>query len=178
MDELTTVFLHTGSNLGDRIENLRRVNERIDLRIGNIIQKSGLYETEAWGVTDQPDYVNQALEVTTILNPLELLDCIFEIEHEMGRIRKTKWGSRVIDIDILFYGDAIIDLPNLTIPHPRIHKRNFVLVPLMDIAAERIHPKYGKTIAQLLIETKDECEVRPLSNEHQIFEVGTLDLLQ
>ena len=153
------IYLHTGTNLGDREANLKRANERIMEEIGPIEKASRVYRTKAWGITDQPDFLNQALLVSTHLSPFELLEKIQEIERRMGRVREIKWGERIIDIDILFYNDEIIDTENLTIPHPYLHYRNFVLLPLMDIAPGLLHPGFGLTVAELYANSEDKLLV-------------------
>lgn len=152
---LNQVFLHTGTNLGNRQANLRLANEWIEKEIGPIVQASEVYRTKAWGITDQPDFLNQALLARTRLSPFELLEKIQAIERRMGRVREVKWGERIIDIDILFYNDAIIETETLTIPHPYLHYRNFVLLPLMDIAPGLVHPGFGKTITELYANSED-----------------------
>ena len=153
------IYLHTGTNVGDREANLKRANERIMEEIGPIEKASRVYRTKAWGITDQPDFLNQALLVSTHLSPFELLEKIQDIERRMGRAREIKWGERIIDIDILFYNDEIIDTENLTIPHPYLHYRNFVLLPLMDIAPGLLHPGFGLTVAELYANSEDKLLV-------------------
>ena len=153
------IYLHTGTNLGDREANLKRANERIMEEIGPIEKASRVYRTKAWGITDQPDFLNQALLVSTHLSPFELLEKIQDIERRMGRAREIKWGERIIDIDILFYNNEVIDTETLTIPHPYLHYRNFVLLPLMDIAAGLVHPVFGLTIAELYARSEDTLAV-------------------
>ena len=153
------VYLHTGSNMGDREDNLRQANGLIEQYIGKIKTASRLYETQAWGVTDQPDFINQALEVTTSQSPQEVLKNILKIEELMGRVRTEKWASRVIDIDILMYEDAVINDKNLTIPHPHMHERNFVLVPLMEIAGEVLHPVLNLAIEDIYFDCNDPLDV-------------------
>ncbi|MCB9263473.1 MAG: 2-amino-4-hydroxy-6-hydroxymethyldihydropteridine diphosphokinase [Lewinellaceae bacterium] len=153
------VYLHTGTNLGSREANLRRANEWIGQEIGPIGEASKVYRTKAWGITDQPDFLNQALRVSTLLPPFQLLERIQAIERRMGRVREVKWGERIIDIDILFYNNEVIDTETLTIPHPYLHYRNFVLLPLMDIAAGLVHPVFGLTIAELYARSEDTLAV-------------------
>ncbi|MCB9298888.1 MAG: 2-amino-4-hydroxy-6-hydroxymethyldihydropteridine diphosphokinase [Lewinellaceae bacterium] len=153
------VYLHTGTNLGSREANLRRANEWIGREIGPIGEASKVYRTKAWGITDQPDFLNQALRVSTLLPPFQLLERIQAIERRMGRVREVKWGERIIDIDILFYNNEVIDTETLTIPHPYLHYRNFVLLPLMDIAAGLVHPVFGLTIAELYARSEDTLAV-------------------
>ena len=148
-----------GANLGNREDNLKKANEWIRKEIGPIKSASKVYQTKAWGITDQPDFLNQALLVKTRLSPQKLLEKIQAIERRMGRVREIKWGERIIDIDILFFNDAIIDTKNLTIPHPYLHYRNFVLLPLMDIAAGLVHPVFGLTIAELYARSEDTLAV-------------------
>jgi 2-amino-4-hydroxy-6-hydroxymethyldihydropteridine diphosphokinase len=149
MNSIHRVFLHTGSNIGDRLRNLEQALENIETRIGAVTMASRVFETKAWGITDQPDFLNQAVEVLTPMDPYQLLEAILEIEKTMGRKREIKWGKRLIDIDILFYEDLVIASENLTIPHPFLHERKFVLEPLMDIAPDFVHPVLKKTIRRL-----------------------------
>jgi 2-amino-4-hydroxy-6-hydroxymethyldihydropteridine diphosphokinase len=144
------VFLLLGSNLGDRLEILRSAQTLIGERIGRVKSASPVYETAPWGVLDQPSFLNQVLIVTTGFIPEEILRLVLEIEHELGRVRYERWGARVIDIDILYYEDKVIDSARLTVPHPRLHERRFTLVPLNDIAPDFIHPLLLKTTSQLL----------------------------
>ncbi len=160
---MNKVFLHTGSNLGDRKALLEEANRWIGQEIGEIVQSSRIYKTKAWGITEQPDFLNQALEVHTELSPAEVLEKIQEIEKRMGRVREIKWGERLIDIDILFYNEAIIDSPELTIPHPYLHYRNFVLTPLLEIAPELIHPVFKKTVRELQEASEDTLVVKAVN---------------
>ncbi|MBK8503680.1 MAG: 2-amino-4-hydroxy-6-hydroxymethyldihydropteridine diphosphokinase [Saprospiraceae bacterium] len=152
-------YLLLGSNIGDRGENLRIARNRLALDCGDIILQSGVYLSKSWGIDGQPDYYNQVLQVSTTCSPEQLLDCILDIESTMGRVRKGKWSSRMIDIDILFYQQSVIDLPGLQIPHPRIAERNFTLVPLMEIAPLLEHPTLGITIEELYLQSPDTLEV-------------------
>lgn len=127
--------------------------------VGRVTQKSKLYETQAWGVTNQSDFINQAVAVETSLNPHKLLEQILKIENEMGRERTTKWAERTIDIDILLYDNFVVNEPNLVIPHPELPKRNFALIPLMEIAGEFEHPVLGLTIEDIYMESKDPLDV-------------------
>ena len=161
------VFLHTGSNQGQRFEYLIKAERLIETQIGPIIQRSAYYETEAWGKTDQADFINQALEVHSELSPTKLLQITLNIEKELGRIRRERWTSRCIDIDLLFYDDQIINQPELTIPHPRIHLRNFVLIPMLEIAATFVHPVFNLSIEDLYLRSEDRLEVRMLEAEYK-----------
>ena len=134
------VFLALGSNLGDRQSALHQAVELIGQRVGTVIQKSSIIETPAWGLTNLPDYLNQVLKVNTSLWPLDLIKTTLEIENELGRERIQKWGSRIIDIDILYFNDWHFTTPGLIIPHPFIAQREFVLKPLCEIAPEFSHP--------------------------------------
>lgn len=146
---MNAVYLHTGTNLGEKAANLERANRLISQEIGQIAQASSVYQTAAWGNTAQPDFLNQALLVHTALGPFELLGKIHWIEQQMGRVRRIKWGERIIDIDILFFNDEVIAAENLQIPHPYLHLREFVLAPLREIAPDWIHPVFQKSILQL-----------------------------
>lgn len=162
MDKLTQIYLHTGSNLGDRGAHLKKAVELIEEKIGVVEKASQVYRTKAWGLADQPDFLNQALEVKTSLSPLNLLDQVLAIEDQMGRKRVKKWGQRLIDIDILFYGDQVFKLDRLTIPHPYLHHRNFVLIPLLEIAPEFIHPAFKLSIAELGARSEDSLDVEQI----------------
>ncbi|HMQ48929.1 MAG TPA: 2-amino-4-hydroxy-6-hydroxymethyldihydropteridine diphosphokinase [Saprospiraceae bacterium] len=159
---MNTLYLHTGSNLGDKMANLSAAYGLIGQTIGAIIRSSSLYVTAPWGITDQPDFFNQALEVETSMSPHEVLSQIHDIESLLGRKRVIKWGSRVIDIDILFYNDWIITESELTIPHPFLHERNFVLIPLLEIAPNLVHPLLGLSIQQLAAQANDPLNVKAI----------------
>jgi 2-amino-4-hydroxy-6-hydroxymethyldihydropteridine diphosphokinase len=159
MSRLKKVHLLTGANLGDRLNTLGTAKRLIEENIGHVVNASGFYETEAWGHVEQPDYINQALEVATSFSPLELLQAVFNIEMTLGRTRRNKWESRLIDIDILFYENKILKTKDLTIPHPHLHRRNFVLVPMLEIAPDKLHPVFEKTIEELYEMTEDILDV-------------------
>lgn len=159
MLELSKVFLHTGSNLGDCPLNLQYALEHIEQEIGPILLTSALYETEAWGGVDQQDFLNQAILIETTLSPLEVLQKTQAIEKLIGRPERIKWHARIIDIDILFYEDQIIDNEQLKIPHPYLHKRNFVLIPMLEIAPYFEHPIFKKDIETLYLESEDLKDV-------------------
>ena len=156
------VFLMTGSNVGDRVAMLRQAGDHISEKIGRIIKLSSFYETEPWGFKDKTAFVNQALEVLTGLAPMELLEQVLRIERLMGRTRDGKgYKPRQIDIDILFYDDLIMNGNDLVVPHPRIRERQFVLIPLAEIAKDLIHPVFRKPIQELLVNCSDNSWVRP-----------------
>ncbi len=154
-----------GGNLGDRHANLASAKRLIGLRIGTVVKASSLYETQPWGKPDQPDFLNQALEVATDLKPEEVLKAILNIEKELGRQREDKWNARTIDIDILFYDAKILNLKDLTLPHPHLHERNFALVPMLEIAANKQHPIFKKTIEELYEASEDDLDVVMLEDE-------------
>lgn len=159
---MNKVFIITGGNIGDRKKNLETAEKMIEEQIGNIIQTSKIYETDAWGINDQPSFYNQVFIVETNFSADEVIKKILKIEEEMGRMRTIKNAARNIDIDILFFNDDIVNEQNLTIPHPQIANRRFVLMPLNEIASKKNHPIYNKSVAQLLAECKDELKVTPL----------------
>jgi 2-amino-4-hydroxy-6-hydroxymethyldihydropteridine diphosphokinase len=157
---MAEVYLLLGSNEGKPLQNLEKARLLIAGRCGPVIRQSSVYETEAWGLKEQPAFLNQAILITTGLSPADLLATLKNIETETGRVETVKWGPRVIDIDILFYRKDIIDLPQLKIPHPQIQNRRFTLVPMNEIAADFVHPVLGKTITELLRDCEDNSEVR------------------
>ena len=151
-----TVYLLLGSNLGNRQQILAKAIELIDEKIGVIISQSKNYETKAWGKTDQPDFLNIAVCISTNLMPMEVLEQTQAIEEQLGRVRIEKWEARLIDIDIIFYEQEIINIPNyLHIPHPLVQERVFALEPLVEIAPDFIHPVLEKTVIELLNDLKN-----------------------
>jgi len=156
---MNKAYLLTGGNMGDRQENLANAYECIGQQCGDIISASSLYETAAWGKKDQPSFLNQVLEIQTSLSPRRLLKKILHIEKQIGRVRKEKYGPRIIDIDILLFNNEVYDYPSLKIPHPELQNRRFALVPLAEIAPECIHPVFKKTITELLAICPDKLEV-------------------
>lgn len=157
--KLHQIFLGLGSNLGNREENLSTAQKLIEEKVGKICSKSSIYETAAWGITEQNAFFNQVIEVQTSFSPSAVLHLVLKIEKDMGRIREIKWGERSIDIDILYYNNEIISTENLTVPHPFIQERKFVLVPLCEIAPAFIHPKLKQTNLELLKKCQDSGEI-------------------
>ena len=143
------VYLGIGSNLGIREDNCLMAISLLEENGLKITKRSAMHETTPWGIKDQPKFINMAIEAETNISPLELLSIIKKIEGEMGRQPAMKWGPRVIDIDILLYGDKLLCEADLTIPHPLMHEREFVLRPLSEIAPDIVHPVLGKTIKEL-----------------------------
>jgi 2-amino-4-hydroxy-6-hydroxymethyldihydropteridine diphosphokinase len=159
---MINVFLLLGSNLGNRELYLQKAIDLIELDIAPVIKRSAIYLTQSWGKTDEPDYLNQVIEIKTTSNAQGVLDKVLAIEIILGRQRQVKWGSRTIDIDILFYGDEVINQPGLVVPHPELHKRRFTLVPLAQIAPKFVHPILEKNILQLKNELIDDLVVKKL----------------
>lgn len=162
MQQFNRCILHLGTNLGDRSLNLDTSYQLIQENVGRVIAYSCIFETEAWGLTGQPDFYNRCLMVLTQLSPMGVLDNIIAIEEKMGRIRTEKWGPRLIDIDILLYEDQVLHTERLLIPHPFLHLRKFVLAPLNDIAPEVVHPVLGLKVAELLAACEDTLRVEPV----------------
>ena len=159
MTNKKTIYLGLGTNTGNRKENLTRAIEELSLALGSCIAQSSFMETEPWGYESKNKFLNCTIAFTTDKSPMELLDTTEEIERKLGRTTKSTGGvyhDRVIDIDLLMYGNENISTERLTIPHPLMHKRDFVLVPLAEIAPRVIHPTIGKSIEDLLHELKDE----------------------
>lgn len=161
--EYSTAYLLLGGNLGNREANLKKAIELLNDKIGKVIASSSLYETAAWGKTDQPAFLNQAIALQTNLTALEVLDLALGIEQELGRVRKDKWGERLIDIDLILFGDQIINIPDkLQVPHPHMQYRKFVMEPLAEIAPEVVHPILGETILSISRNIEDPLEVKKL----------------
>lgn len=152
------VYLLLGTNLNDRMANLEEAQRLVRQRIGPVPVASSVYETAAWGDTQQPSFLNQCIVADTNLQPLQVLKEILDIERGMGRVRYKKWGPRLIDIDILFYNGLICQSHELTIPHPHLHERRFTLMPLKEIAPALVHPLLNKSISKLLEECPDKSE--------------------
>jgi len=147
---MSTVYIGIGSNLGDRRGNCEKAMELLE-KTGIIVKKrSSVYETEAWGVRDQPPYINMAVEIETELSPTQLLTALKAMEKEAGREKSSRWGPRVLDLDILLFEDVTVLDDDLKIPHPLMHEREFVLIPLDEIAPEANHPLLRKSVHELL----------------------------
>ena len=161
--ECSTAYLLLGGNLGDREANLKSAIELLNDKIGHVIAISSLYETAAWGKTNQPSFLNQAVSLETRLTALEVLERALSIEQEVGRVRKDKWGERLIDIDLILFGNEIINIPDkLQVPHPHMQDRKFVMEPLAEIAPEVIHPLLGETMLDICRNITDPLEVKKL----------------
>lgn len=162
------LFLSLGSNQGDRLYYLQQAVDLISDRMGDIYQISSVYETPAWGFQAN-HFLNAVLWVKTPLDPTTVLEQAWQIEKQLGRTRKGQPGyrDRTLDIDLLFYEDQIIHNPTLQIPHPRLHLRNFVLVPLQEIAPDWIHPVFTKTITQLLEDSPEDTQMTPTKMQLQ-----------
>lgn len=150
-----------GSNEGDRTSYLCEAIHLMDLGIGEVLRESAYYETAAWGHTDQPDFLNKAVELYSDMAPPEVMQALLHIEQEMGRIRTGKWAQRTIDLDMIYAGDEVISLPALTVPHPEMQRRRFVLVPVCDLWPEFLHPVLKLRNRELLTRCEDPLEVRP-----------------
>lgn len=158
-DKALSTYLLLGSNADDAVEQIANARKAIILQVGTQLNESSLYKTEAWGMRNQPDFVNQLVIISFTGTPLMLLDKLQGIESAMGRQRTTKWGPRIIDIDILFMDDMVVHEDLLTVPHPYIAQRRFALAPLAEIAGQFIHPTLNKNMSQLLLECIDPLSV-------------------
>jgi 2-amino-4-hydroxy-6-hydroxymethyldihydropteridine diphosphokinase len=161
--ECSTAYLLLGGNLGNREANLELAVSLLNEKVGEVVSVSALYKTAAWGKTDQPAFLNQAVALRTSLTALEVLTKALAIEQDLGRVRKDKWGERLIDIDLILFGDEIIDIPGkLQVPHPHMQNRRFVMEPLAEIAPEVIHPVLGKTMLNISQNINDPLTVKKL----------------
>lgn len=159
-----TAFLSLGGNLGNTREIFEQTYPWIEKKIGHIRQKSSLYQTAAWGMTDQADFLNQVIEVETTLAPVAILTQLLAIEQLFGRVRDVRWGPRSIDLDLLLQGDVQLKTELLEVPHPRMQDRKFILIPLVEIAPDVLHPGLGLTSEALLKATKDSSSVTLIQN--------------
>jgi 2-amino-4-hydroxy-6-hydroxymethyldihydropteridine diphosphokinase len=156
---MNRLYLQLGSNLGEREQLISDAVQEISAHVGKVNTYSQIYESMPWRVDGQENYLNQIIEVKTLLSAEETLARILKIENDLGRVRIEKWGERLIDIDIIFFNNEIIETSDLCIPHKHMHERNFVLAPLNEIAPDFIHPKYNKTVSELFNESKDTEKV-------------------
>ena len=156
------VILLLGGNLGDRRRMFEAAREKIAARAGCIIRRSSLYESEAWGFASSHFFLNQVVIIATRLGPVELMELLLGIEGELGKRSGSSgdgYTSRVIDIDMLFYADRVMETGRVTVPHPRLHRRRFTLVPLAEVAPDFVHPVFQKSVARLLEECDDPSKV-------------------
>lgn len=160
---MNKIYLLTGGNIGDRKKNVETAAALIQKEIGSIVRSSKIYETEAWGITNQTSFYNQVLLIESKFSAKEILQKILKIEEEMGRVRTVKNAARIIDIDILFFNNEVINEPNLNVPHREIVNRRFVLTPLNELAPDFVHPVLNKSIDYLLANCKDELKVTATS---------------
>ncbi len=160
---MTIVYLSLGTNLGDRLSHMNAALDSLPPDV-EITKRSPVYETPAWGYEDQGPFLNMAIEGQTELEPLALLARIKQLETDLGRRPSFRWGPRIIDIDILFYDEEVLDTPELTVPHPRLQERAFVLVPLADIAPDWTHPVLNETVRQML-EQVDARGIKPFEEQ-------------
>ena len=164
---MNKICLSIGTNLGDRTFNINQSIKCLESELGKVLLISSVYETDAWGLTNQPSYYNIALIQETLLNPFEALNITQHIENKLGRVRKEKWGARIIDIDILFFNDDIIETERLIVPHPRISERKFVLSPLEEILPHYKHPIFNETISNLNRICTDNLKIKKITTVNE-----------
>ncbi len=153
MNDKARAFIGAGANLGEPVRRIRQAREELRRSPGiKFLGASSLYRTQPVGPVEQPPFINAVFEIEPGIGPHDLLALLLDIEEKMGRVRKERWGPRVIDLDLLFYGDAVIDEKGLEAPHPRLHERRFVLAPLAEIAPGFVHPVIRKSVSELLAE--------------------------
>lgn len=155
-----TVHIGIGSNLGNRYENCYKAIKALEEKGLKITKISSLYETEPWGVLNQPKFINLAIEAETDFSPFELLHILKDVEMALGRRKTVRWGPRIIDLDILFYENEVINTDELTVPHPFLHERDFVLIPLEEISTYKVHPLLKKTIRELREELENAKNIK------------------
>ena len=159
----TMAYFSLGSNLGDRKENLELAMQLLGKHAGFIENMSGIYESPAWGYSSHNAFYNCCLGIRTTIQPVDLMETALKVEFELGRIRSNKgYADRIIDIDLLLYGDLVMEEPGLTLPHPAMNDRRFVLVPLAEIVPYLVHPVSGITISAILERCPDQSDVTPL----------------
>ena len=166
-----TIYLLLGSNEGERLRQLKSAIYYLTLHLARgPVLRSSVYETAAWGLEEQPPFLNMAIRMNTVHPPEDVLTAVHQIEQSFGRQRVVKWGQRTLDIDILFYGDRIIDQPELIIPHPQIQQRRFALAPMVEIAPSLMHPVLERTMTELLADCKDPLPVQVFSDPESLTE--------
>lgn len=160
-----TAVILLGSNLGSREEFMQHAKQQLSIQVGQIVRSSAYYETKAWGNEAQPDFLNQVIVCQTTLNAKEVLAHCLSVEKKLGRDRTEKWGSRTIDIDILYFDQEIIATPALKIPHPFLHERRFTLVPLVEVLPDFVHPVFNLSNKQMLDRCADTLDVNHLNSK-------------
>ena len=165
---MARVFVGIGSNMGDRVLNCKKALQEMSA-FSKILRVSSVYETEPFGNEEQPKFINCAVEIETVLTPLELLDLLQSIEDKLERRRGERWGPRTIDLDIIFYDDLIIDTDGLTIPHVSAHTRRFVLEPLCELEPRLLHPGFGVQLSELLNNIEDTKKVAKTGEPSTLF---------
>jgi 2-amino-4-hydroxy-6-hydroxymethyldihydropteridine diphosphokinase len=161
--KIFTAYILIGGNIGDRFANLQTAKELISKQCGSITKESSIYQTAAWGLTEQPDFLNQVVIISTTIESELLMQTLLSVEETMGRVRSIKFGPRIIDLDILLIDDLVIASEILIIPHPALPQRKFALIPLNEVAPQLFHPVEKKSINQLLTDCKDELVVQKIS---------------
>ena len=162
--EIENIFLGLGSNQGDRELNLKNSIKLLNSRVGKVLNTSGIYESEPWGVKNQNYFLNQVIEIETHIDPNDLLNICKNIEYDMGRKPEIRWGKRIIDIDILYYQSKIINQENLKIPHKLMQERKFVMIPLNELNENHLHPILKITNKEILNKCIDSCNVKYYGN--------------
>lgn len=165
--QYSEVYFLLGANLGDRAAQLHQATQLLSTKVGPLLRQSAVYETAPWGNTNQPGFLNQVVVLQTRQHPTDLLGHIRDIEQALGRVRYEKWGSRVIDVDILYYGQLVVSMPDLRIPHPFIAERRFTLVPLVEIAPDFVHPVLKRSNRQLLEACPDHSAVEKIDTSDE-----------